>query len=176
MDLDQTAETLVSLLKELTSQGDVDAVPAPVVGAGGAPQQGLDEGGPTGQSAVWRDHLSAWTGAGAEQFRVVDEDLERLRRERESADRELAESLEQARSTARGSLERLRSLQATVEAARAGMGPSLDTQAGRQQYAELLLGGLDEVEAILANAQESHGRAASGFTDVAQRYGNAAAT
>ena len=174
MDLDQTAETLVSLLKELTSDGDVDVAPVPAVGAGGPAPRGLDDGGQTGQSAVWRDHLSGWTGAGAEQFRVVDEDLERLRRERESTDRELAETLEQARSAARGSLERLRSLQATVEAARAGMGPSLDTQAGRQQYAELLVGGLDEVEAILAHAQESHGRAASGFTDVAQRYGNAA--
>jgi hypothetical protein len=172
------AEDLLAVLSALTAHSGLDTAPSQTPSAAPAPP-GHDRGafgdGVAGsQSEAWASHLTGWSGHGSEQFRAADEALMRARRDREDIDRELAEALRDAGGAAGGSLQRLRAIEADVQAARQGLGPSLDTQAGRQQYAELLQSSIAEVQTILAQAQESHGRAVTALTAVSARYGSTA--
>jgi hypothetical protein len=166
------AEGLLAVLNELTGQSTLDADPKATSRADPAADTvGHDGAGTEAQSAAWISHLTGWSGHGSEQFRAADEALVRASRDREKIDRELAEAFRNAAGAAGGSLQRLRAIKADVQAARQALGPSLDTQAGRQQYAELLQSSIAEVQTILAQAKESHERAVTALTAVSERYG-----
>lgn len=162
------------MLRALSAEGGADSAPTQTFPAASAEHSHVRGGGDgvTGsQSEAWESHLTGWSGTGSEQFRVADEALVRARRDREDIDRQFMDGLRDARGAAESSVQRLRAIQANVQAARQGLGPSGDTQAGRQQYAELLQSSIAEVQSILGQSQESHGRAVTALTAAAARYG-----
>ncbi|GAB5901825.1 DUF4226 domain-containing protein [Mycolicibacterium mageritense] len=177
-ELDRMAEDLMAVLTTLTAPAGVDdrsigpMIAASASGGTTAPASeaaGVGAGG--AQSQPWNEHLEGWSGAGADELRSADQALAQARRDREDIDQQFTRGIEEARGAARASQERLRAVLAEVEAAQLQLRPSLDTQAGRQQYAELLESKLAEVQTILADAQESHGRGVTALMSAAARYG-----
>ncbi len=140
-----------------------------LVGAAG-PGAGFDPG------AAWRpdcqagpgavDGLDAWSGSGAQQ--VGDFEIGGARR---GADATLAQGFRAAQVAAGAARDQLQRIRAEVRSGVVALESVADTQAGREQMADLLDRKSSEVREVLVQARESSSAAATTLGAAGQGYG-----
>lgn len=126
------------------------------------------------ESPPWQTHTMGWSGEAADEARSADARLAQASRTRGEADQELARGIIDAGAAARSAHERLRTIQADVEAGVAALRPSLDTPAGRQQLATLLDSKASEAREVIGQVQAAAAQAAAAMGAATAGYGSIA--
>jgi hypothetical protein len=154
--LDQWAQAFVAELDTL-----VDGIGP---GSGFDPGAAWQVDGQVGSGPA--DGLDAWAGSGARQ--VADVQIGEARR---GADTALTEGFRAAQAAAGVARDRLQRIRAEVGDGVLALQSVADTQAGREQMADLLDRKASEVREVVSQALESSSAAAATLGDAVQGYG-----
>ncbi|QZH69382.1 MULTISPECIES: DUF4226 domain-containing protein [Mycolicibacterium] len=126
------------------------------------------------QSPPWQTHTMGWSGNAADEAKAADAALVQTARHRGELDKQLGRGMRDAGQFARTAQERLRTIQADVEAGMAALQPSLDTPAGRQQLASFLDAKASEARDVIEQAQAAAAQAAAVMGAATAGYGSIA--
>lgn len=114
--------------------------------------------------------MSNWTGQGADAAKKQAAAIAAARKTRDEADQGLGDAVNDTQTAAHRTQERLRRIQAEVDAGVRALQPTLDTPAAQQQMASFLAAKARETQAVMAQAQQASASSATALSGVRSRY------